>query len=640
VALHFQLGIWTHAYQWTDSPNSYHHIEGLTPETHARYCRDALTIILKECPEIQGLTMRVHGESGIPEGSYPFWKTLFEAISGAGREIEIDMHAKGVNQTMIDIATATGMPVKLGAKYSAEHQSLGYNQTDIRALEIPHADLTKTEAALFSLSSGSRLFTRYGYGDFLHQGAHYQLLFRLWPGTQRHLLSVDPEMSAGYSRTASFCGAAGLDLMEPLTFKGREGSGVLGGRCAYADISLNPEADWQKYEYYYRVWGRKLYDPDADPETWRRYLRSEFGSGAGTIETSLASASRILPLLTSAHLDSASNHDLWYEMPTNMPIVLGSEPSPYGDTPTPKCCGTVSPLDPQMFATVAEYTKTLLAGQPSAKYSPIEVATWIDNCVAASREALDEARRTTRAHASPEFRRIEEDVLIQTGLGTFFAHKLRSAVLFEIYQQSGSSESGRLALAHYQEAREAWAIMAGRANRVYRSNVSYGAIPKRRGHWSDRLPGIDTDVAAMQTKVQPASASTGPSQNTAEAIRAATGRPSRPSVRSDHTAPNTFQPGQPLFLSLAVAPSAGGAVPSSVRLYYRHVNQAERWTSIETSSQNGRYAGAIPAEYTNSIYPLQYYFQLEGGKGASWLYPGFNRTLSSQPYFAVYKRST
>ena len=206
--LHFQLGIWTHAYQWTDSPNAYHRIDGLTPETHARYCRDALAIILKECPEIQGLTLRVHGESGIPEGSYSFWKTVFEAIAAAGREIEIEMHAKGVDQTMIDIAIATGMPVKLGAKYSAEHQSLGYNQADIRALEIPHAGLTKTDAALFSLSSGSRSFTRYGYADFLRQGTRYRLMFRLWPGTQRHLLSVDPEMAAGYSRTSSFCGAA------------------------------------------------------------------------------------------------------------------------------------------------------------------------------------------------------------------------------------------------------------------------------------------------------------------------------------------------------------------------------------------------------------------------------------------------
>ena len=124
--LQFQLGIWTHAYEWTDSPNAHHRIEGLTPETHASYCRDALAMILKACPEIQGLTLRVHGESGIPEGSYPFWKTLFEAISGSGRKIEIDMHSKGVNQIMIDMASDTGMPVKLGAKYSAEHQSLGY----------------------------------------------------------------------------------------------------------------------------------------------------------------------------------------------------------------------------------------------------------------------------------------------------------------------------------------------------------------------------------------------------------------------------------------------------------------------------------------------------------------------------------
>ena len=74
----------------------------------------------------------------------------------------------------------------------------------------------------------------------LQQGSKYQVLFRLWPGTQRHLLSGDPELAAAYGRTANFCGAAGIDIMEPLSFKGREGSGLPGGRCAYADASLNP----------------------------------------------------------------------------------------------------------------------------------------------------------------------------------------------------------------------------------------------------------------------------------------------------------------------------------------------------------------------------------------------------------------
>jgi hypothetical protein len=629
--LEFQLGIWTHAYAWTDSPHAHHRIEGLTPETHAAYCRDALGMILKACPEIQGLTLRVHGESGIPEGSYSFWKTLFEAISGCGRRIEIDMHAKGVNQTMIDMATATGMPVKLGAKYSAEHQSLGYNQADIRQLEIPEAD--RIESGVFSVSNGARRFTRYGYADFLQQGRHYDLLFRLWPGTQRHLLSGDPEMAAAYGRTSSFCGAVGLDIMEPLTFKGREGSGMPGGRCAYADVSLNPKGgDWQKFEYFYRVWGRRLYNPDADPESWRRYLKSNFGAGASPVETALANASRVLPLVTSAHLPSASNHAFWAEIYDNMPIVLGSEASPYSDTPTPKCFGTVSPLDPQLFSTIVEHVGDLLEGRANPKYSPVEVAQWLEDYTAVSSQALTSARVLVASRTSPEFRRVEEDVLIQDGLGRFFAAKLRSGVLFEIYTKTGDAEAGKLALAKYHEARSAWATMADRANKVYQADITYGNIPMRRGNWSARMAGIDVDVEAMEKRLQAPPA--GSTQNVASAIRSATGKPNRPSVHCVHTEPASFHPGQPLSLSL-LAPEHRGAV----YLYYRHVNQGERWVSMEMQPSNNGYGAAIPGDYTNSVYPLQYYFVLRRGTEAAWFFPAFNASLSNQPYYAIAARS-
>ena len=52
--LHFQLGLWTHAYQWTDSPDANYTISGLDPATHAAYCRDALTALLQACPGIHG----------------------------------------------------------------------------------------------------------------------------------------------------------------------------------------------------------------------------------------------------------------------------------------------------------------------------------------------------------------------------------------------------------------------------------------------------------------------------------------------------------------------------------------------------------------------------------------------------------
>ncbi len=634
--LDFQLGIWTHAYAWTDSPEAYHRIEGLTAETHAPYCRDALAILLRECPEIQGLTMRVHGESGVPEGSYDFWKTVFDAVKGCGRKVEIDMHAKGVDQTMISLAADTGMPVKLGAKFSAEHQSLGYQQADIRTLEIPNTD--HEVGGPFSVSGGARLFTRYGYADFYAQGAPYKLWYRLWPGTQRHLLSCDPETAAAYGRAAHFCGAAGLDICEPLTFKGREGSGAQGGRCAYADATLNPDKDWKKFELFYRVWGRKLYDPEADAETWRRTMRAEFGRGAESVETALANASRMLALVTSAHLPSASNHAFWAELYTNMPVVPGSEKSPYGDTPEPKCFGTVSPLDPRLFATVVEWTRDLLSAWPNPKYSPIEVAQWLEDMAAAADTAMQDARVKADRPGSAEFRRAEEDVLIQIGLGRFFAKKLRSAVLWEIWQKTPDAGIGAQALTYYSQARDAWATMATRAKDVYRADIGYGSVSMRRGHWLDRLPAIDEDIAAMQAKVASAGAPAEKLSPEAErAVQHATGKPQRPSVPLTHTPAETFTPGAPLDVVLELGKGAA-AEEITVRMRYRHVDQAERWQWLEMDRSERSYKGTIPEDYTHSAFPLEYFFELKRGSEA-WMHPGFNATLSNQPYFAVWKRS-
>jgi hypothetical protein len=234
---------------------------------------------------------------------------------------------------------------------------------------------------------------------------------------------------------------------------------------------------------------------------------------------------------------------------------------------------------------------------------------------------------------------MEEDVVIQNGLGRFFAAKLRSGVLFEIYQQTGNAEAGRLALAQYQGAREAWATMASRANGVYRPDITYGDIPMRRGNWSDRLAGIDKDIAAMQNKLQTPPTPAASGQHIEGALRAATGGPNRPSIPCTHTQPSSFRPGQPLLLSLLVTGKTAGDAPNAVHLYYRHVNQGERWLSVGMKRDHDGYSAAIPGDYTNSVYPLQYYFALQRGADAAWLYPAFNSTLSNQPYYAISKRS-
>lgn len=341
----------------------------------------------------------------------------------------------------------------------------------------------------------------------------------------------------------------------------------------------------------------------------------------------------------SAHLPSASNHDLWYEMSTNMPVVPDSEPSPYSDTPSPKRFGTVSPLDPQLFSTIAEYVQALMAREPNAKYSPIEVAEWVEECVTGSKAALNEARRSVRSRNTGAFRRLEEDVFIQVGLGTFFACKLRSAVMFEIFDASANQEAGRQAVAHYQRARDAWAEMAERARAVYLADVSYGSVPKRSGHWSDRLPGIDADLMAMKTRVVANLADRLPHGTTSDEIWPLSGHEHKALVDCAHKAPSSFTPGEALVLSLAVFGGTQRPATRTVRLCYRHVTQAERWRAVDANAADGVYRAVIPAEYTEGDYSLEYYFELDDNAGNAWIYPGFNKRLSNQPYFVLETRN-
>jgi hypothetical protein len=629
----FQLGIWTHAYQWTDSPHSDHHIVGLTPETHAAYCRDALAAVLKACPQITGLTMRIHGESGIPEGSYPFWQTLFEAIAnartaeGGRRTIEIDMHAKGLDDKMIAIARATGMPVKAGAKFWAEHQGLAYHQADIRAAEYPRAGVTGT----FALSSGSRQFTRYGYGDFYKQDFSVDILYRVWPGTQRHLLWADSALASGYGRAAHFCGAAGMELCEPLTFKGREGSGHPGGRLAYADPSLAaPGLDSRKFALTYAVWGRYLYNPDTTPEFLHRALKESFGPAGPALETALANSSRILPLITTAWLPSASNHEFWPEMFTPLSILPPTGKPLYGDSPPPHNVSAISPLDPQLFSTIDQHAKDLVSGTVNARYSPAEVSQWLENLAQTSNRALDAARKAAGANAhSPEFRRAEEDILILNGLGLYYANLFRSALLYSIHEQTSDPAAAVACRAAYQRARDAWAAMAERAKSVYAADVSYGSPVFRRGHWADRLPAIDADMTAVEAHF----ASAGAKNTSATAAIQLVSTPApRIGVIARHTAPEAFRPGSDLQLSVATS-----AYVTQATLWYRHVNQAERWISAPMPRAANAFTAAIPGAYTGSPYPLQYYFELRTGNSAT-LRPAFNATLSNQPYYAIHNR--
>jgi hypothetical protein len=141
-----------------------------------------------------------------------------------------------------------------------------------------------------------------------------------------------------------------------------------------------------------------------------------------------------------------------------------------------------------------------------------------------------------------------------------------------------------------RRAREIWAAFAQAAKAVYVSDITYGPHPYQRGHWLDRLPAIDADIAAMAKRLESMPKA---SEATPE-IQAAVQSP-----------PPQFVPGEPLQLVLSIEPASPS---TSVRLYYRQVNQSEPYQVADAAPRGGDYRAEIPAGHAQSSYPLQYYF--------------------------------
>ncbi|HEY3627694.1 MAG TPA: hypothetical protein VGL00_15490 [Terracidiphilus sp.] len=624
--LEFWVGLWMHGYEWIDSPHPNYTIEGLDKNNHGPYCRDAVRMLLQQVPNISGITFRIHGESGVAEGSFDFWKMVFDGVATCGRRVGIEMHAKGMSRAMIDLALATRLPVAISPKFWGEHLGMPYHQADIRKAEKPKAE---NATGLLALSSGTRSFLRYGYGDLLREDREWKVVHRIWPGTQRLLLWGDPEFAAGYSRAFGFCGSNGVEIMEPLSFKGRRGSGHAGSRCGYADRSLDPRWDWQKFGYTSRVWGRLLYNPDTRPEVLRRPLLRDFGRCADAIETALGNVSRILPVVTTAYAPSAANNIYWPEMASNESMIDAKQNEVYFDSETPRVFGNASPFDPELFSTANQCAEELLTGKASGRYTPLDVAQWIMGFVEKGRASLAEADRLGSGRDGAAYRRARADIQIQAGVGEFFAAKFRSAVLWHIYEARREQGALLAAIEQYKKARAAFATAADAAKGVYVDDVTFGEQPYLRGHWGDRLPAIDQDIAALSEMVE-GGASKESSPEVAAAIKSALETPPRAAVGVQHQAPSQFKRGALLRLAATASQDV-----TEMRLHYRRLDQAENYVSVAMDRQPSGFAAGIPGEYTQTEFPLEYYFDVGTSDGRVGLYPGFSAGLTSQPYFVV-----
>src|SRR5262249_20883404 len=148
---------------------------------------------------------------------------------------------------------------------------------------------------------------------------------------------------------------------------------------------------------------------------------------------------------------------------------------------------------------------------------------------------------------------------------------------------------------------------------IYRPDLTFGGGLTEHGHWKDRLPAIDVDLDAMRALLESA-----PETQTPAAIPSIPRGEHRPLT---HAPAASFGPGEDVTIDASVANFDG-----SVTLYYRHLNQGELFESVPMTGRGGEFSATIPGAYTDSAYPLSYYFVLKAQNGDAWIAPGLEQS--------------
>src|SRR6185369_16486985 len=258
--LRFVMGIWQeHAYTYGKSM-----VEGLSYKDLVDYCPKALAILLKECPGIQGLQLRMNQEAGImEEDQNQFFSGMAKAIGSAGRPITVDFRAKGLTPETIASAQSFGIRPIVSTKYWREHMGLPFHET-----VIDPADRRRLEH-------------RYGYWDLLPHDRTFDVSYQFWTfGSQKILLWGSLDYARQFAESTHLGDAIGFEVFAPLSQRGF-GNRPGGNWRLFADRKMEYYRwEFERYWAFYLSLGLAGYAAEGSQPILDGEFQKRFGSAA------------------------------------------------------------------------------------------------------------------------------------------------------------------------------------------------------------------------------------------------------------------------------------------------------------------------------------------------------------------------
>ena len=471
-----QFGIWCHYNRFTPTFESFDHaketpftVSGLNERNLIAYTLTAIKQFLREFNEIDSVQLLMMDESGLKtEDMKEFWKNIYPALKDAAPNLQYELRAKGVSDDLIKQGLDLGLKIRVNTKFWEEQVGPPFFQTHVQELD--------------------QFNRRGGYADMLKYPRNYKLHWTLWTaGTTRVLLWGNPEFVRRFANATHLGDSDGFDIYEPLATKmaghphDMKPFELLAPQYRYYDY------EFQRYWYFFKLFGRLTYNPQTLPEEWDHDFVAHYGSGtAPYIVDALKRASEILPEIV-AYCRPAEHYSTtrgWAERQREGDLAE------YADA---------TPSDTEQFESVQDAADDTLNHRRSAKMTPARTSAWFTQAARDVRSQISKAEQSAGPHPNMEFVSTIVDLKILSDLAEYHSHRVLAGLSMALYEKTHDLNMLDDAIRRESEAVDAWAKIVQDAGDVYSYDLMMG-LPQfdLSGHWRDELAKLKNGLEGLK----------------------------------------------------------------------------------------------------------------------------------------------
>ncbi|HKJ78087.1 MAG TPA: hypothetical protein VKA10_01075, partial [Prolixibacteraceae bacterium] len=242
---------------------------------------------------------------------------------------------------------------------------------------------------------------------------------------------------------------------------------------------------------FYKQWGHLLYNPETSDEYFVNSLETRFPGKGNELFEAQSLVGRI-PLIVASYWDATWDYTLYSE---GMLSIMGRDSVHLISLEE---ISRKNPMD-TMLMSVHDYVNNIeKINEASEKFTPIEMA---DSIEAFCTHAIDLVADMNADDVNLMYEKT--DILTWANLGLYLAHKLRAAVDYQQFVDTGEPDFHKNAVAHLEKATKNWEEIVALTSNVYKETPlqHYNRNEDKYFHWSKVYKEVKNELEWLKNEV-------------------------------------------------------------------------------------------------------------------------------------------